>query len=416
MDQMQFPDKDHPKGRSLEASPVEIRGQQMVCIQDPLRLNEHAMAINPATLFLMSLMDGTRDILDIQADFARQTGQILFRDVVDGLVSQLDEACLLENEHFRDRMNAVRNEFLQMPMRSPRHAGISYPADPDELADFLEKILDECHKSLPIPDMDHPPVGLIAPHIDFNRGAEAYAAAYGTLRPWVEKIDLFVILGTCHSGLDQGFALTRKDYETPQGPAETDRDFVDRLSARLSCNAFEQEFAHRDEHSIEFQAVWLRHILPANRPLKIVPILCGGLLHCIQQGISPENDPETREFCAALVDTIEETDGTVCVIAGVDLAHMGPQFGGTERMTPGFLAHLEERDRTTLEFVERIDPEGFYQNIASELDERHICGFTPIYVLLRTTKAEKGSILRYQQTVNQQTQSVVSFTAAMLFG
>jgi len=416
MDQMEFTDKEHPKVRYLEVSPVEIQGQQMACIQDPLKLNEHAMIINPATFFLMSLMDGTRDILDIQADFARHTGQILFRNVVDGLVSQLDEAYLLENERFLHRMNAVRNEFLQEPVRPPRYAGISYPADPEELAATLEKTLNDSEAPSLVPHLDRPPLGLIAPHIDFSRGKETYAAAYGAFRSWVEKVDLFVILGTCHRGLDHGFALTRKNYETPLGPAETDRDFVDRLSSRLSSNALEQEYAHRDEHSIEFQAVWLRHILPPNRPLRIVPILCGGLLHCIQRGISPENDPETHEFCEALVDTIAESDGTVCVMAGVDLAHVGPQFGGTERMTPAFLAHLEKRDRATLEFVERIDPEGFYQTIASESDERHICGFTPIYVLLKTTKALKGTILRYQQTVNPQTQSVVSFAAAMLTG
>ena len=44
--------------------------------------------------------------------------------------------------------------------------------------------------------------GLIAPHIDFHRGGPAYTWAYRELRAR-SAADLFVVFGTCHSGIDR---------------------------------------------------------------------------------------------------------------------------------------------------------------------------------------------------------------------
>lgn len=404
---------DHPKVRPLEAFPVVVDGRQMICLHDPTRINEKPMMVNGPTYFLLTLMDGTRDILDIQTDFGRRTGEILFREKVEDLLAQLDQGLLLENDRYREHLRSIQQEFLARPSRPYRHAGLSYPDDPDELAGTIEGLLARFQDSVPELGSD-PPVGLIAPHIDFARGADVYGAAYGALRKWGDEVDLYVILGTSHQNLDRGFALSTKDYETPLGTAETDRSFVERLTDRCGSKWFAEEFAHRNEHSIEFQAVCLRHLVPRDQSLRIVPILCGSLNHCIGDNLSPQDDEDVQTFCSALQDTIAETEGWVCVVAGVDLSHMGSRFGGTEQMTPGFLSRLESWDRATLEFVERPDAEGFHRNIAREMDRRNICGHSPIYVLLTISTAQKGYVLRYGQAVDRQTQSVVTFAAALL--
>ncbi len=404
---------DHPRIRPLEAFPLTVNQQQMICLQDPLRINEQPLVVNGVTYFLMTLLDGTRDIVDIQSDFARRTGEILFRNKIDDLISQLDNAYLLDNDRYREHYQAIQRAFLDLDVRPSRHAGASYPADTDELIALLDEMSNRFEKG----DIDlgiAPPVGLVAPHIDFQRGANVYAGAYGTLREWVKDIDLFVILGTCHHGVDHGFALTRKSYDTPLGTVQTDTDFVDRLAERCSSNWFGEEFSHRDEHSIEFQTVWLRYLIPSDTPVRIVPILCGSFRRCISQGCTPKDDPDTDSFCEALRETIGETEGRVCVVAGVDLAHMGGRFGGDQRMTRQFLSDLEERDRATLKFVEQVDAEGFYIDVVEDDDVRNICGLSPVYVLLRTTTAREGRVLSYEQTVDEQTQSVVSFAAGLL--
>lgn len=385
----------------------------MICLHDPARINEKPVMVNGPTYLLLTLMDGTRDILDVQADFARRTGEILFRQKVEDLVGELDQALLLDNERYREHVRSIQQEFLAHSSRPCRHAGISYPADPAEISAMLDGLLSRFEGV--VPDLGgQPPVGLIAPHIDFTRGAGVYGAAYGAFREWVGEVDLYVILGTCHGGLDRGFALSTKDYETPLGTGQTDRRFVDRLSAPAGSRWLAAEFAHRDEHSIEFQVVCLRHLIPHDKSLRIVPILCGSLHHCVRDNHSPEDDEDVQTFCSALRETIAETEGRVCVVAGVDLSHMGRRFGGAERITPGFLARLESRDRTTLEFVEKVDARGFHDDIAADMDDRNICGHPALYILLRVTTARRGHVLRYEQAADPQTESVVTFAAALL--
>ena len=71
------------------------------------------------------------------------------------------------------------------------------------------------------------------------------------------------------------FALTRKHFDTTLGRAECDIAFVDAVAAPLGDAAYRSELAHRDEHSIEFAAVYLKHHM-GEPQFTIVPILCGG--------------------------------------------------------------------------------------------------------------------------------------------
>src|SRR5262249_8660388 len=69
------------------------------------------------------------------------------------------------------------------------------------------------------------------------------------------------------------FALTRKPYDTPLGSAPVDVDFVEALAARAHQDCFAAEVAHRNEHSIEFQAVFLKYLFAGRRDVRIVPVL-----------------------------------------------------------------------------------------------------------------------------------------------
>ena len=60
------------------------------------------------------------------------------------------------------------------------------------------------------------------------------------------------------------FALTRKDFATPDGVVVTDRALVDAITRRTTVDFFEDEWNHRGEHSVEFQVVALRQVLGAH--------------------------------------------------------------------------------------------------------------------------------------------------------
>ena len=101
------------------------------------------------------------------------------------------------------------------------------------------------------------------------------------------------------------------------------------------------ELAHRDEHSIEFQVLYLQHRLGA-RPVKIVPILCGGFSALLDEGITPREDEQVERFVAALREAERTHGGATLYVGAIDLSHVGPRFDPRE-------PKLDERTRAEVE-------------------------------------------------------------------
>lgn len=238
--------------------------------------------------------------------------------------------------------------------------------------------------------------GLIAPHIDFHRGGPTYAWAYRELLEHSDA-DLFVILGTCHAGMTDPFAVTLKPYATPLGNVDVDREFYEGLRCRYGHDLLASEMGHRGEHSIEFQAVMLRYLLGGRRPFTILPVLAAFLQEAMASHGDPEGDPRVPRFIDALLQTMAASRRKICLIAGVDLAHVGPRFGDAMPNTAESLRDVELMDRAMLEAVVDGDPLGFYGSVSFDGDQRRICGFSPIYAFLRALPGVKGRLLRYRQ-------------------
>jgi hypothetical protein len=171
--------------------------------------------------------------------------------------------------------------------------------------------------------------------------------------------------------------------------------------------------AHRGEHSIEFQAVFLRHRLPAGNPVRIVPILCGSLHRFVEDRRSPSQEAEIEAFVAALRDAVADLGGRTAVVASADLAHVGPRFGDPRPITPGQLREIADADREMLAAVEAGDAEAFFRSVARDGDRRRICGLPPIYLALRVLSGAWGRVLRYSQW--PEPQGTVTFAAVGLY-
>src|SRR5207253_4122981 len=139
--------------------------------------------------------------------------------------------------------------------------------------------------------------------------------------------DLFVIFGTCHAGMRNPFALTRKPYETPLSAVAVDVEFVERLTTRPGQDCFAAERAHRNEHSIEFQAVFLRYLFAGRREVTIVPVLTSFVHEAMVRGRRPEDERRVARFLDALGETVAASGRRGAFVAGADLAHAGPLFG-----------------------------------------------------------------------------------------
>jgi len=402
--------------RGVDAFQAEVSGQKVICLRDPLNLSGKILFFPYPTFFIISLFDGAHSLVDIQAEFMRRFGELLYREKIQELIVQLDEHFLLDSERFRHAEQKIIEDFQRSPLRSLTLTDDSYEGGAEKLKETIESyFLDPEGPGSPAKKRDSRfLVGAIAPHIDYRRGGPCYAWAHRAILE-SSPADLFVILGTAHSAMKQSFALTRKHFQTPWGTVETDQEFMAALDREVSGKFYEDEFTHKGEHSIELQLIFLKALWPGTSPFRIAPILCGSFHEAILQDKSPMELPGVASLIQALKKAMVETKRKVCVLASADLAHVGPRFGDPIPPDRISLLNLAEEDQRLLGYAERIDGEGFFRILAREKDRRKVCGLSPIYILLHLLDGARGKLLKYSQSLDSTTQSVVTFSSVAYY-
>ena len=365
----------YPKLRNINVFPVQSSGQTLLCLQDPQNISEKALFLSPPLYLIVSLFDGQHSILDIQAEYMRKFREFLYTEKLQEIISQLDEALFLEGERFQEALKQKEEGFKKASSREAVFAGKSYEADPDRLRAQLEGYFEGENGpgSLGQKKSTKGLKGVVAPHIDFQRGGSCYAFAHREV--WERNSSpCFMIFGTAHTPMENPFCLTRKDFVTPLGTLNVDKELVDAIQSRCPDDLFKDEGVQRSEHSIEFQSVFLRYLYPEPNSLRIVPILTGSFHEAIERGISPMELKPIRQFIDALKEAVSSLGREVCYIASADLAHMGVQFGDRDGVSEYSLRVIAQEDKEMLEYAEKMDGEGFFSSISRERDRRKICG------------------------------------------
>jgi hypothetical protein len=261
---------DYPRLRPVEAFPIEHEGEKFVALRDPAGYTPSVVMLPGGVVEIVALFDGNHSVVDIQAELMRRHGEIVPRAQLEQLMAGLDEHGFMETARFSERRAAIDGEFLASPTRPASHAGGAYAAEPDE----LRRTMDAFFAAPEGPGAFEWPAegggrvsGAIAPHIDFHRGGPAYAWGYRSLAEGSDA-DLFVVFGTCHAGMRDPFALTRKDYATPSArPPSTGSSSMRWRAAPVRLLA---PSSPTGAHWIEFQAVFLRYLYAGRR--EVVPI------------------------------------------------------------------------------------------------------------------------------------------------
>ena len=411
---------DRPHLRPVEAFPIQQDGKTLICLRDPQRLSP-PLAISPATYFVLSHFDGQHSLIDVQEAYCRRFGDLLFGEELRKIIDLLESQYYLYGERYFERQQAVLEEFRQLLTRPPAHAGTVYKEEPAEFKSQIDTYF-QFPQGPGEPEHDsgrNTPRAIVAPHIDFHRGGPCYAWAYKELAE-APGADLYILLGTSHYGGQNPFIATLKDFATPLGTVETDKEFVRELQGHYSGDLFADEYLHRTEHSLEFQIVFLKYIAQRRaelakeqRAFKIVPILVSSFHSMVQSHTPPEKESPVGDFLKALRDLVQRESRSVCLIAGVDLAHVGMQFGDREPITPDFLKWVEEEDRRLIEKLETLEPQGFFYEIAKDQDRRRICGFSPLYSLIHLLDGSRGRCVKYSQAFTPETGSAVTFTSVI---
>jgi MEMO1 family protein len=401
---------DYPKLRhGLEALPVEHEGQKMIVLRDRSGLCEASLLLSPLLADLLMHMNGKNSLRDLQARYMRYTGEILFSEKLQAIVQMLDDHYMLENEKFIRRAGEEAASFLRGPVRRMQYAGKSYPADPKALADELKSYFNAAGggpQSVGLHSDGQRLVALVAPHIDLQAGGPCFASAYKAAGEAIHPTTWF-ILGTAHEPLDNYFALTSKDFETPLGLVRHDSVCCEELLRLAPRDLRAGEYSHHREHTIEFQCVFLSTIQPLS---KIVPLLCSFSLE------DWEADKDYLEEMATIIKNVALTGGrSVGFIASVDLAHIGPRYGDNFQPSQAVLKYHLSADLDLLKTLENCDSQAFMRNLRRDRNARRVCGLAPLYVLARILEGwAHGRLLHHDHAVVDQHNSFVTF-ASMAF-
>jgi len=417
-----------PQLRPLDIVPVGRKEELMFAVRDPEGFSQ-PIVVSYGAAVLAALMDGRRSLAEIQSGFQDQVGAAVALSELEQFVRQLDEAYLLAGPRFDEHAGRQIRQYLAAPVRPAAHAGGAYEGDPEALRTQLDEFF-TCAEG-PGPLDAEPGAGhardarrlcaVVSPHIDLHRGGATFAWAYHRLVGQSDA-ELLVIFGTAHTPMRQLFCICRKDFDTPLGVVRTDRPFIDRVAEHLASSLagrqvdlFEDETAHRHEHSIEFQAMFLQHVLGGKRDFRIVPVLVGSLHEFIEQGTSPDESPEVQATIAAFRAAAAERGGRVCYVSGADLAHLGRRFGDQGLLRKRHLDEQSEDDRKLIEAACRCDAAGLFQHVAEQQDRRRICGLAPTYMMLQVADPACGELLRYDQAVEPDGTSCVSFASLAFY-
>jgi AmmeMemoRadiSam system protein B len=393
----------------LEIIPTSYQGERAVVVRDFLGLIRDPIVIQGDALNLLGLIDGKRTVRDIQLELVRfNQGVLVDAELISRIVAELDSAHLLQSRKCQEEKERILNEYAGLKIRRASHAGVSYPAQPDKLLDYLDSILND-------PEVGDGGrswsqiVGLVAPHIDLEIGRKTYARAYRAIRDQTPQ--RIFLLGTGHSHSEGFFCLTEKDFETPFGRVETDRAAVRALRRAGDSIVSAHDISHRREHSLEFQLLFLQRLF--GQSFSLVPVLCGSFSGELGKVSRPSEIPAVGRFLAALRSLWEEDGGHGLVVAGVDFSHIGPKFGHRERAAT-LLGEAKNHDLKLIDALSRGDVLGFWGEARRVGDRYNVCGLSALATLLELLPEARGHTLDYDVWNEAPTQSAVSYAALVL--
>jgi len=395
---------DYPRARWIDAHPFVNEGKEMAILNDVEGIMENSLIVSKDILFLISLMDGSRSLRDIQAEYMRAYGELLYMERLEEIVAVMDQNFLLYNQTYESRFAHLKMEYENSPVRKPALADRSYPANRMDLI----MALDEMFKTGPEKKISGDLAAILAPHIDYTRGINVYRQIYPCLK-YLNK-PLIVVFGTCHAITEKIWNISLKDFETPLDIAPVRPELRSLILRNTILRDYIIEWPHRKEHSIELQIPLIQFNMLTD--FEILPILTGSM-HEYIEGVRHIQDDTLSKLTDNLQKVLIEYGKPYIIIAGADLAHIGAQFGDSFTLDSFTLARSKIRDEEILSFIKETDARSFFDYIKSESDSRRICGLAPIYFLLRLVRGCAAEIVSYDQWTDGK--SSVSFAGAVFY-
>jgi AmmeMemoRadiSam system protein B len=383
----------------------------ILVVRCPLGISDSPLLLVPAVAPILSKFDGGSSFQQILDHFSPEG---LDETTLKELIRLLDEHRFLANARFFAADKEIREVFAASPVRLPAMAGLGYPNTGPALRQLVNDYLVPYQPSTSQRDL----VALVSPHIDYRRGGSCYGQIYPRLIE--SRADLYVLIGTAHQYSRNLFHLCAKDFECPIATLACDTQFVTQLAHRYGlARAFQDEFLHKREHSLELQLPFLSALVPG---ATIVPVLVGGFHSMLARNRYPHEYEEYETFSAALAELIRERvagGSRVCFVAGVDMAHIGRSFGDEGALSQEKMAEIARRDAEYLAAIEARDKKRLFDHMAEDCDARRMCGFPTLYTVLdvmdRIGWQTECCTVKYEQAVDYVTDCAVTFAGMAMY-
>jgi AmmeMemoRadiSam system protein B len=386
-----------PHLRPVQPKPLVKDGKPLVALRDPSMLVPRTLVIPAQWMPVLQHFRGERSI----AEIAEQLGGNA--DQLESLARQLDEVGLLWGPTF---------ERLESELKQKLRAESSFPATSSrsmgETAEACREAIDGYFEQTEEPDLAAPAAGIVAPHLDYQRGWPNYAAAYHGFKGR-ETPNRVVILGTNHLGIGDGVVLSEYGFDSPMGRCPADTTVVRKLVQRLGDPLTVDQLDHLSEHSVQLHVPWIQYffgdvaVVAALIPDPLVPML--------------EDDGRRitgPQFVEAMRDVLEEVGGNTLYVASSDLSHVGLQFGEPRPVDDQRRLDVERHDRDMLANFLTSDAEAFLSGFVWNKNPTRWCSIGSMASILDLVQPEAVELIDYRQAYDERGFALVSSAAIAL--
>jgi len=267
-------------------------------------------------------------------------------------------------------------------LRPPAVAGRFYPDDPIELKRQIGEFV-SVRPELPA----RKAIACIVPHAGYRYSGAIAGAVYGRMK----LPRRFLLVGPRHFPHGKAQAiLTRGAWQTPFGRAEIDAELGGQLASTCPF-LFEDEEAHRREHSLEVQLPFLQHL---SGDFRFVPIVLGPTDYHLLEALG-----------RAIADVVARQPDSVLVIASSDMNHYE-----SDEIT-------RRKDAQALDAVLALDPRGLFDIVRRE--GITMCGYGAAVSMLTAARllgAKRATVERYGTSgdVNGDRDEVVGYAGVIV--